>query len=270
MISMLQPSPHKCAAETVFGFSVEKLPCGELPAEFFQDLPERFSAAELPGYQGESYFQLDDLNPVHACSLIEPELLENLSMRFPGLVRDCITGLNRIIDSLSEHGIHTGVLNIDLSTMLSAEQEKLYLTILRGIAYHLESHSFTLLIPFSVPSASPEIMEQAVRFFRKTLLPWVKLRLDIHAHELTPGFSPEALAGDLFSEVRSIRFMYLADSGNVLIPEHIQPWLTALARYGFRGPCFFAPMASTLNGLPAWITANESLVSTLEKDSGVS
>ena len=162
------------------------------------------------------------------------------------------------------------MLNIDLSTMLSAEQEKLYLTILRGIAYHLESHSFTLLIPFSVPSASPEIMEQAVRFFRKTLLPWVKLRLDIHAHELTPGFSPEALAGDLFSEVRSIRFMYLADSGNVLIPEHIQPWLTALARYGFRGPCFFAPMASTLNGLPAWITANESLVSTLEKDSGVS
>lgn len=270
MISMLQSPPHQKAREMIFGFSVEKLPCRELSADFFQELPERFSAAEVPADPAESYFQLEEQSAVHACSLIELEILENLSLRFPGLVRDCITGLSRIIVSLSEHGINTGVLNIDLGTLLPPEQEKLYLAILKGLAYQLEQCSFTLLIPFSIPSASPEITRQALRFCRKTLLPWVKLRLDIHAHELSPGFLPEELAGELFPEVRSIRFVYLADSGNVLIPEHILPWIAALGKYGFRGPCFFAPMASSLNGLPAWVSANETLVSTLEKEPGVS
>ena len=151
-----------------------------------------------------------------------------------------------------------------MNSLLAPEREKLYLTIIKGLAYNLERFGFTLLIPFAIPAASPEIVRQVPVFLRKTLLPWVKLRLDVHAHELVPGFSPETLAGGMFTEIRSIRFLYLADTGNVLIPEHILPWIETLSLYGFRGPYFFAPMTASLHGLPSWITANEKLIEKLE------
>lgn len=267
MISVIRPTPETSASMTSFGFSVEHLPADQVPADFFQELPERFSAAELPGYQFD-FFQTEGLMPVHGCSLIEQGILENLPLQQSGLLRECITGLNRSIESLAKKGISTGILNLDLNTILSPEQEKLYLTILRGAAYTLEQNDFTILLPFSIPAASADLIRQASGFLRKSLLPQVKIRLDIHAHELNPGFSPDELAGILFPEIRSIRFLYLADAGNVLIPEHILPWISSLAKYGFHGPCFIAPAANSCDGLPAWISANEALVKKLENSSG--
>ena len=266
MISMIRPAPQEYALKSAFGFSIEKLPSEGIPADFFQELPERFTAAELPFYQVENPVQLDGISPIHACALIESGLLDNLSLQFPGLVRDCITGINRNIETLAKKGITSGVLDLDLNSILSSDRERLFLTILRGLANTLERYSFQLLIPFSIPSASPEIIRQVSVFLKRTLLPWVKLRLDIHAHELRPGFSVEELADGLFPEIRSIRFVYLADTGNVLIPEHIIPWLKALGAYGFRGPCFFVPMASALNGLASWVETNETLIGKMEQN----
>lgn len=266
MISMIRPEAREYVLKSSFGFSIEKLPQEEVSADFFQELPDRFTAAELPCYLVENPVQVEGLSPVHACELIENGLLENLSLQFPGLVRDSIAGLKRNIESLYRKGITTGVLGLDLNSLLSPEKEKLYFALLKGLANVLERCSFTLLIPFSVPAASAEIVRQASLFLRKTMLPWVKLRLDIHAHELTPGYSPEELAGGLFFEVRSLRFLYLAETGNVLIPEHIIPWLKALGAYGFRGPCFFVPMASALNGLASWVETNETLIGKMEQN----
>ncbi|MBQ9771627.1 MAG: hypothetical protein IJW23_07360 [Lentisphaeria bacterium] len=264
MISMIRPHVQNYVRKSSFGFSVEKMPQEGIPSDFFLELPERFSAAEIPAYLTENQILVEGLSPVHACSLIEPGLLDNLSMSFPGLVRECILGINRMIESLAQKKIFSGVLNFDLNSLLAPEREKLYLTIIKGLAYNLERFGFTLLIPFAIPAASPEIVRQVPVFLRKTLLPWVKLRLDVHAHELVPGFSPETLAGGMFTEIRSIRFLYLADTGNVLIPEHILPWIETLSLYGFRGPYFFAPMTASLRGLPSWITANEKLIEKLE------
>ena len=264
MISMIRPQVQSYVRNSSFGFSVEKMPQEGIPSDFFLELPERFSAAEIPAYLTENQIQVEGLSPVHACSLIEPGLLDNLTMSFPGLVRECILGINRMIESLARKKIFSGVLNLDLNAILSQDREKLYLTIIKGLAYNLERFGFTLLIPFAIPSASPEIVRQVSAFLRKTLLPQVKLRLDVHVHELAPGFSPETLAGGMFTEIRSIRFLYLADTGNVLIPEHILPWIEILSFYGFRGPYFFAPMTASLHGLPSWITANEKLIEKLE------
>ena len=266
MISMIRPQCREYVLKSSFGFSVEKLPQDQIPADFFQELPGRFTAAELPPYLMENPIQTDGLAPVHACELIETGFLENLSLQFPGLVRDCITGLERNIESLSRKGISAGVLNLDLNVLLSPEKEKLYFSLLKGLANILEQCSFTLLIPFSIPSASKEIVQQVPLFLRRTMLPWVKLRLDIHAHELAPGYSPDELAGGLFSEVRSLRFLYLAEAGNVLIPEHVMPWLESLGTYGFHGPCFFVPMASNLNGFPAWVDENGKLIEKMENN----
>ena len=264
MISMIRPKVQDYVRKNSFGFAVEKMPQEEISADFFQELPERFSAAEFPVVLTENQLQLEGLTPVHASSLIEPGLLDNLSMSFPGLVRDCILGINRTIESLVQKKILCGVLDLDLNSILASEREILYLTILKGLAFTLERYNFTILLPFAIPAASPEIVRQVAVFLRKTLLPWVKLRLDVHAHELVPGFSPDELAGSLFSEIRSIRFLYLADTGNVLIPEHVSPWIGSLSAYGFRGPYFFAPVTATLNGLPAWVAANEKLIEKLE------
>ena len=247
MISMISPNVQDYVRKSSFGFAVEKMPQDEFAADFFQELPERFSAAEFPVVLTENQLQLEGLTAVHASSLIEPGLLDNLSMSFPGLVRDCILGINRTIEALVQKKIFCGVLDFDLNSILAPEREKLYLTILKGLAFTLEQYNFTILLPFAIPAASPEI-----------------LRLDVHVHELAPGFSPEELAGSLFSEIRSIRFLYLADTGNVLIPEHVSPWIGSLSAYGFRGPYFFAPVTATLNGLPAWVAANEKLIEKLE------
>ena len=264
MISMIRPNVQDYVRKSSFGFTVEKMPQEGLSADFFQELPERFSAAEIPAFLSEEPLQTEGLEPVHACSLIEPGLLDNLSLAFPGLVRDCIFGINRTIESLIQKKIFCGVLDFDLNSILAPEREKLYLTILKGLAFTLEQYNFTILLPFAIPAASPEIVRQVPAFLRKTLLPWVKLRLDVHAHELAPGFSPQELAGNLFTEIRSIRFLYLADTGNVLIPEHISPWIESLSAYGFRGPYFFAPVTASLNGLSSWISANEKLIEKLE------
>ena len=264
MISMIRPKVQDYVRKSSFGFAVEKMPQEEISADFFQELPERFSAAEFPVVLIENQLQIEDLSPVHVCSLIEPGLLDNLSLSFPGLVRDCILGINRTIESLVQKKIFCGVLDLDFNSILAPEREKLYLTILKGLAFTLEQYNFTILLPFAIPAVSPEIVRQVSAFLRKTLLPWVKLRLDVHAHELAPGFSPEELVGSLFTEIRSIRFLYLADAGNVLIPEHISPWVESLSVYGFRGPYFFAPVTASLTGLPAWVAANEKLIKKLE------
>ena len=56
------------------------------------------------------------------------------------------------------------------------------------------------------------------------------------------------------------------EAGNVLIPEHVMPWLESLGTYGFRGPCFFVPMASNLNGFPAWVDENGKLIEKMENN----
>lgn len=265
MIQMLRKIPEKYVSETIFGFSTEKLPPEEIHGDFFQEMPERFAAAELPGYLIGSPVQTDGLISVHATSLMEPGILENLSVEQSGLLRDCIAGIARNIEQLAAKGVTSGILDLDFSTIFSSGQKKLYQQILKGLAFTLERCSFTLLLPFSIPAASPELLQQAADFLRNSLLPWVKLRLDIHCHELSPGYDPETLAGALLHEVRSVRFLYFAESGNVLVPEHILPWIKSLSVYGFRGPCFFTPAAASLNGLPRWVSENETLLSKIEK-----
>lgn len=265
MIRMIRKIPEKYVAETIFGFSAEKLPPEEIHAEFFQEMPERFAAAELPWYLIGAPIQTDGLLSIHATSLMEPGILENISPDQTGLLRDCIAGIAGNIEQLAANGVNCGVLDFDFSTFMTPEQMLLYRQVLKGLSCTLERFSFTILIPFSIPAADPGLLEQTVRFLRNTLLPWVKLRLDVHCHELSPGYDPEQLAGMLLHEVRSVRFLYFAESGNILVPEHILPWIKALSVYGFRGPCFFTPAASGLSGLPRWISENESLLNKIEK-----
>lgn len=265
MIELIRKIPGKYVPETSFGFSLDKLPAERVSADFFQELSERFSAAEIPCYLIDSPIRTDGLFPVHGCKLIEPEILENLSQSRPGFVKSCISGLGRTIEQLSAKGVSAGVLDFDLSSPLSAEREALYLKILHGLAFVLEKTGFRLLLPFSIPNPSGEAIHQVSSFLKRTMLPWVRIRLDIHSHGLQPGYSPEKLVGALLGETASIRFVYLAETGNVLVPEHILPWIGALAVYGFRGPCFFTPAAASLNGLFSWVSSCETLLAKIEK-----
>ena len=47
MISMIRPKVQDYVRKSSFGFAVEKMPQEEISADFFQELPERFSAAEF-------------------------------------------------------------------------------------------------------------------------------------------------------------------------------------------------------------------------------
>ena len=156
MIRTVRKEPGKYVSETMFGFSAEKIPASQLPADFFLELPERFSTAEIPGELIGNPFQTEGLFSVQASSLMEPGILENISLNQAGLLRDCITGISRTVEQLVQKGVTSGVLDFDFSSILSREQEQLYHQILKGLAFTLERYSFTVLLPFSIPTVSPD------------------------------------------------------------------------------------------------------------------
>ena len=85
----------------------------------------------------------------------------------------------------------------------------------------------TLLLPFTLPCADPETPARFIQLLRRSMIPQLKLRLDLHLAALPPDASPRDLAGTLLQEVRSVFLRWNADSGEFPGKEQIAPWLAA-------------------------------------------
>lgn len=144
---------------------------------------------------------------------------------------------------LASAGIRTATLDCPLENILASEEsQKEMHKILLGAAPVIIKEKMTLLIPCAVPAAASR--STALRFMRNTMIPGVKLKLEIMPWH--PDYSklpvPEQL-GSLLLETGSVIFRYDADCGNRIMKDHVKPVLAELKRVNFTGTVLLAPIS---------------------------
>lgn len=237
----LERTVPEIAADSAFGIA-----CGAsgLPVENLAELflPEYFSAIELPADLLETASApelmakvLDCFDDVQVGSIASPPEEEPPAP----LLREFAERTGELLTGLSEAGIHTASLEFSGKTSADA-----LLRALRPLAPALNRTGMTLLLPFALPCADPETPARFIQLLRRSMIPQLKLRLDLHLAALPPDASPRDLAGTLLQEVRSVFLRWNADSGEFPGKEQIAPWLAALERNGFRGSWLAAPQSA--------------------------
>ena len=228
------------AADSAFGIAcgVSEIPSENL-AELFQ--PEHFSAIELPAVllETESAPELiakaldsfEDVQVGTIASLPEEDLPDPL-------LREFAERTGRLLAGLAEAGIHTAALDFSEKT-----PEETLLRAFRPLAPALNRTGVTLLLPFALPCDDPEAPMHCIQLLRRSMIPQLKVRLDLHLAALPP-VAPRDLAGTLLQEVRSVFLRWNADAGEFPRKEQLAPWLAALERNSFRGSWLAAPRST--------------------------
>lgn len=221
------------------------LPIGSVPD--YLDFP-RFHAIEVPaeffaGTLTQTAGKLASRFPiVHCGGLLEQQLTANVPLCSLQIQEEFILQCGRMIEALSVNHVHTATLEFDMNSVLcNPDSTAAVMRIVRRLSGSLLKHDMVLLLPFRLPSmtdANPELM---MSFLRNTMAPNLKVRLDLYPHALPKDFTPEHTAGLLGFETRSMVFVYDADSGNRLVPEHVIPWVNHLAKLGIHGPFLSCP-----------------------------
>ena len=208
----------------------------EFPVEILE-LKEasKLLAGAINGFQ---FFQIG--------SIIDREVACNLPYASESLYSEFAVYTEKIVQLLDAIGIHTVTFDPGMNSVLTDPRTLAStLRLLKLIAPVLQRTGTVLLLPFSLPCRGKETPEMLTRFLRASMIPNLKVRLDIHPHEIPRERTlPDRLAGTLLLEVRSVLFRYDADAGNMLIPEHVKPWLERFHPLGFHGPFMAAPVSA--------------------------
>lgn len=232
--------------DRLFGMALGRmeLPPGDIP-DFFT-FPH-FSAVELPvehwakPSEGGSRRTLppDRFSSV-CCGNIMETALCGVIVRAPAARRrEFAEEAGRVLTSLSQKGVTSAVLDCNLEEILGdTGAEEAMRGILLRLAPVLLKNGMMLVLPFRVPSRhSPG---ELGRFLRRTLIPCVKTRLEIHPFE-GEAPRPETSGGTLRLELHSVLFVYNADSGGRIRKSHVQPWLDWTEHLGVRVPFLLCP-----------------------------
>ena len=205
---------------------------------------------------------------LHIGSIIDREVACNLPYASESLYNEFAAYTEKIVHLLDSIGIHTVTFDPGMNSVLTDPRTLAsMLRMLKLIAPVLQRTGVVLLLPFSLPCRGKETPEMLIDFLRASMIPNLKVRLDIHPLEISRVRTlPDRLAGTLLLEVRSVLFRYDADSGNVLIPEHVKPWIEALHPLGFRGPFMAAPASSGAERFPHEADEWSALIHTLRTE----
>lgn len=206
-----------------------------------------FDAIEFPA---ESIFRGDPCYPgafrrlafqhVHSGGLLDFSLSENIPGSPPKLRKEFAYQADAVLRDLADRGVKTASLDCSLDSLAgNPDAVQSLLDILKLLAHTLVTRGMTLLIPYRIPSDAEA--EFVADFLRRTMIPQVRLRLDVHPHELPRDFAPETILRHLKPEIGSVIWVYDADSGNRILKKHLTPWLDVLLPAGMNGPFLFCP-----------------------------
>ncbi len=241
---------HETVASSSFGMAYAS---AGVPTEKIADYmaqPDSFSAIEIPveilEQQEASYLLARALRKhknVQMGSIIDINIARNLPYSSESLFQEFAAYAEKILMLFDSIGIRTVTFDPNMNDILNDERIlNSMLHLLKLIAPVLNKTGITLLLPFTLPCAEPEMPGKLIQFLRRSMIPELKVRLDIKPHEIPRKLTvPSVLAGTLLLEVRSILFRYDADSGNVLLADHLAPWLETMNNYGFSGSYLCAP-----------------------------
>ena len=271
------PALPEIAAEASFGMALASsgVPVDKL-ADFLV-LPDAFSAVELPVELLErkeaSYLLarvLRGFRSVQIGSIIDSDVARNLPFSSESLFQEFAAYTEKMLTLFHSIGIRTVTFDPRMNDILNDSRTlNATLHLLKLIAPVLNRTGMTLLLPFSLPCADSELPGRLVQFLRRSMIPELKVRLDIKPHEIPRKLTvPSVLAGTLLLEVRSVLFRYDADAGNVLLPAHLLPWLEALGIRGFSGSWLVAPSSKDAARLPAEALHFADVLEELRKKDG--
>lgn len=276
MIRLPEPSVKTAAEAASFGMAVSPL---GVPSSEYLPIPEflrKFDSIEIPveilelkdaskhlagAINGFQYF--------HAGSVIDPEVAKNLSRASKSLYQEFADYAEKIFPILTEKGIRTVSFDPGMNAVLNdPEAAASVLRLFRMIAPAVLRSGIQLLLPFALPCLDKETPDDMVRFLRSSMIPGLKVRLDIYPHKIPRSeMEPSVLAGTLLFEVKSLMIRYDAGAGNFPVAEHLVPWLVKLYSRGMHGPFFSAPAGIPFDRLPREAEIWYGIVNELRKNS---
>ncbi len=211
---------------------------------------EEFNAAELP-WEILVHARHDTLRKkaakqfecLYCGGIMDTRLSRNIPFMDAKTVRAFSLQLENSLRTLAEANIHAAVLECPLNGILgNAGAEETLRTILKSASGILLEADITLLLPLSLPEPERnDLPQEAARFIRNTLLPKVKLRLDINPWLIEKNQDIRALAGMLHFECAALMFHYNADGGGRILKRQITPWLDYLSVSAFSGAVLLCP-----------------------------
>ncbi len=275
MIAPIRPPLSAIATRATFGMALAAsgVPVGKIVD--WLDTLKGFEALELPVEILERKEAskllagaINGFQSLHIGSVIDREVARNLPYASESLYDEFAAYTEKIVSLLASIGIETATFDPGMNSVLTDSRTLAStMRLLKLIAPVLERTGMTLLLPFSLPCRGRETAAALNAFLRASMIPNLKVRLDIHPHEIPrERTDPDRLAGPLLLEVRSVLFRYDADAGNLLIPEHVSPWMERLAPLGFHGPFLAAPVSSGAGRLLLEADAWSALITTLRTE----
>ena len=243
------PSLNGYYRKVCFGFASARL---ELTPDRFAECADRknFPAAELPFefLSGRPEKELEKLRKryrlLHCGNLLTPSLSTLILDAGSNMQREFVRTCTGIFKRMKELQLPAGALDFSLvQTLQDDQRRKILAGLLRKLHPVLQETGITLLLPVHLPLPDPALREKITGFLRDTMIPQLKLRLEIYPHELKQDFSPDGLAGTFRLETGSVLFCCNADCGNRLLRQHLTPWMRYYALTGFPGPFLFCPFS---------------------------
>lgn len=208
----------------------------ELPVSFFED--------------GNSVIhrkiRQNNFLEIQAGGLLDRELTKHIPFANEKLRLEYAEQCTEKMNDLFSCGIMTAAVECPLRSLLentAAPARENMLEILRIIARRSYAAGQTILVPYWIPGPAdvPEYPSLIGKFLRDTMMPNVKLRLDIHVHEMEPDADPRQILGYLGREVRSAVFVYDADDDIKFTEADLLPWIEVLDENGYDGPYLLCP-----------------------------
>lgn len=231
-----------------FGLALGTLGMGLNGVRDYADFPV-FSAIEFPlemftTDHAELFRRIphDKYHEVHCSGIMDRDLSGTIAFAPRNLQNDFADQAVQILDQICAGNCFTATLECDMDQIFNdSEARDSLIYLLHRMTPALLKNKMTLLLPFRLPTYSPERSGMMNKFLRDSMIPGLKLRLDIHPFDIEPGTTPDELIGPLFREVRSIMLHYDADCGSRISAKIIRSWAEIFDVYDFSGPFFLAP-----------------------------
>lgn len=207
------------------------------------ELPwEIFSAAE-PGILALRKTAFRSGKTIICGSLMDSRLSRGIILAEDKFQKDFARQLANALQFLASCGIRTATLDCPLENLLAGEEAQNDMRkILLTAAPVIVREKMTLLLPCAIPAAGD--LSTALRFMRNTLIPGVKLKLEIMPWHPDFAKTPVSdLLGNLLFETGSVIFRYDADCGNRIMKAQVKPVIEALKRVNYTGTVLLAPMS---------------------------
>ena len=203
---------------------------------------------------------------VHGGNLMDKSLSRNIISAPVKIQDDFVAESARLLKMIAaQYRLHTVALDLSAGSAIADPVQKEALRrILRRLYPFLLENGQTLLLPFRLPVLGGCSAAELASFLRETMIPSIKVRLDIYPHELKKNSDPREIAGNLRFETRSVIFCYDADGGNRLLRAHLVPWLKYFALNAFYGPYFVCPFSQEYRLSPLEAESYSKLVEELK------